>query len=94
MAKESSTEDRSALMRFLIEKGDEAYIKGRYEEAIYFYDAAVEEILQLYLETAYGIPFKPDLESVIVGLKEKGATHVIQFIERLRDLRSGIIPST
>jgi HEPN domain-containing protein len=94
MTKESATEDRSTLMRFLIEKGDEAYIKGRYEEAIYFYDAAVEEILQLLLETAYGIPFKPDLESVIAELKEKGATHIIQFIERLRDLRNGITSST
>jgi len=94
MAKENSTEDHPNLMRFLIEKGDEAYIKGRYEEAIYFYDAAVEEMLQLYLETTYGIPFKPDLDSVINELKEKGATQIIPFIKRLRDLRSGITPST
>jgi HEPN domain-containing protein len=94
MAKENSTEDRSTLMRFLIEKGDEAYTKGRYEEAIYFYDAAVEEMLQLYLECTYGIPFRSDLESVINRLKEKGATQIVQFIERLRDLRSGIIHST
>jgi len=95
MAKEKHlTQDYSNLMRFLIEKGNEAYIKGRYEAAIYFYDAAVEEMLQLHLECTYGVPFRSDLDSVINELKEKGATQIIQFIKRLRDLRSGITPST
>lgn len=84
----------SDLMRFLIEKGDEAYIKGHYEAAIYFYDAAVEEMLQLQLEYIYGVPFRSDLDSVINELKEKGTTQIIPFIKKLRDLRSGITSST
>jgi len=95
MAKEKHlTRDPPNLMRFLIEKGDKAYVKGHYEAAIYFYDAAVEEMLQLHLENIYGVHFRSDLDSVINDLKEKDATQIIQFIKRLRDLRSGITSST
>ncbi|MEM2851076.1 MAG: hypothetical protein QXP20_01585 [Candidatus Bathyarchaeia archaeon] len=94
MKNKHSNLDYSDVTRFLIRKGDEAYDKGRYEEAIYYYDAAIEEILQLKLKCDYGVQLRSDLDAVIDELKEKGATQIISFIERLRNLRSGLVFST
>lgn len=94
MVKDNLNRDYADVMRFLIKKGDEAYSKGHYEAAIHFYDAAVEEILQLKLKRNYGILLRSDLDAVINELKKKGATQIIPFIKKLRDLRGGIASST
>lgn len=77
-----------ALVRFFINKGDEAYKCGDYDNSILLFDAAVEEILQSYLGELYNVDWREDLEEIVEELEEKKAdSRDIQLVFMLAMLR-------